>query len=195
MSSHGPGALTVLLKRVSRHDKAAEQELVSLVYAELRQIAQRRLRRERPNHTMQPTELVGEVYLRLFASEPVDWQNRAHFFAVAARQMRFILVDHARKKRRGGHVSVALEAGDGEVSLGLAVRTDEDLLALDEALQKLEAAFPRAGLSVELRFFGGLTLMETAEILGVDVTTVKRDWVFAKSWLYSQLSSNRLPHV
>jgi len=179
--------LTFLLQQVGGGDKEAVEKLISIVYQELRRIAANRLRSERAGHTLQPTALVNEVYLRLFASEPIAWQNRAHFFAVAAKQMRFILVDHARRKNKDGAFAFTLEDHEGDDLLRLATQTDEDVIALDEALRGLETIDPRAAQGVELRFFGGLTLKEVAEVQDVDVATVKRDWVFARSWLYRQL--------
>ncbi len=187
MSDSGNHELTALLKRAGAGDQQAESDLMEIVYPELRRVAANRLRRERGNHTLQTTALINETFLRLFRAAPIEWNDRAHFFAVAARQMRFILIDHARRKRRGDQLPVALDDVIGADALGLTVRTEEDLIALDEALKQLESIDRRACLGVELRFFGGLTLEETAQALQVDVTTIKRDWRFAKSWLYRQL--------
>ena len=169
----------------------AEGEVLSLVLPELRRIAARRLRRERPGHTLQTSDLVNEAYLRLFGATPVEWQDRAHFFAVAARQMRFILVDHARRRGRGGMTPTPLDTVTGSEGAGLVVAADENLVALDEALCDFEAVDPRAAHGVELRFFGGLTQEEVARVQGVDVATVKRDWTFAKSWLFRRLAAAR----
>jgi RNA polymerase sigma factor (TIGR02999 family) len=158
-----------------------------MLYNELRVLASHYLRQERPGHTLEPTALVHELYLRLFgASGPVACQNRAHFFAVAAQTLRRILVDHARahhaEKRGGEHVKVSLTAAEG-----WAESKDEDLLAVEEALQQLSQLQPRAAQVVELRFFAGLTEEEIADVLGVSVITVKRDWKFARAWLVSTL--------
>jgi RNA polymerase sigma factor (TIGR02999 family) len=188
LSSTADPKLTVLLNRASQGDADAADSLLAEVYPELRRIAGQRMRFEQPGHALQPTALVNEAWLRLFGATPVAWQNRAHFFAVAARQMRFILVEYARKKPPLSPASISLIVAAGADEAGLIVQTDEDLLALDEALQRLEAIDKRAAQGVELRFFGGLTQQEVAEVQQIDVATVKRDWVFAKSWLYSQLN-------
>jgi RNA polymerase sigma factor (TIGR02999 family) len=167
-------------------DQDAGNRLFTTAYQELRRLAAWHLQRERPGHTMQATALVNELYLKLFGGEPVEWQNRAHFFAVAAQQIRRLLVDHARacqaEKRGAGRVRLSLT----EVS-GLAVPIEEDLLDLDDALRRLEALDARAARIVELRYFGGLTEPEAAAVAGVSVATVKRDWDFARTWLISQL--------
>jgi RNA polymerase sigma-70 factor, ECF subfamily len=187
VSSESGSDLSLLLRRVSDGDAEAVNELIPVAYAELRRIAANRLRAERAGHTLQPTALVNEAFLRLFGQQAVAWQNRAHFFAVAARQMRFILVDYARHRQKGGGMAVSLDGLEGIAGVA-SVQTDEDLVALDEALGKLEAIDPQAARGVELRFFGGLTLEEVAAVQKINVATVKRDWVFAKSWLYSQLA-------
>jgi RNA polymerase sigma factor (TIGR02999 family) len=187
LSENDSHQLTLLLQQVGGGDKEAVEKLISIVYPELRRIAANRLRSERSGHTLQPTALVNEVYLRLFGSEPIAWQNRAHFFAVVAKQMRFILVDHARRRNKDGAFALTLEGHEGADLWRLALQTDEEMIALDEALQQLEAIDARAAQGVELRFFGGLTLQEAAEVQRVDVATVKRDWIFARSWLYKRL--------
>ncbi len=178
--------ITALLALVRGGDQQAAGQLLELVYPELRRLAQHYMGRERPAHTLQATALVHEAYLRIFGSEPIEWQDRAHFFAVAARNMRQILVDHARSREAerhgGGRVQVSLDAAT-EVALG----PDYDLIALDEALARLEALDPRASRVVELRFFGGLTETEAAEVLGISLATLKRDWEFARAWLFGQL--------
>ena len=179
--------LTTLLRRASSGDKNAEGEVLSLVLPELRRIAARRLRRECPGHTLQTSDLVNEAYLRMFGATPVEWQDRAHFFAVAARQMRFILVDHARRRGRGGITPTPLDTVIGSEGAGLVVAADENLVALDEALRDFEGIDPRSAHGVELRFFGGLTQEEVARVQGIDVAAVKRDWTFAKSWLFRRL--------
>jgi RNA polymerase sigma factor (TIGR02999 family) len=169
--------------------REAGDRLFAASYQELRHLAAWHLRKERPGHTLQPTALVHELYVRLFAGEPVEWQNRAHFFAVAARQLRRLLIEHARarlaEKRGGGHVRLSLS----EVG-GLAAHREEDLIELDEALNRLEELDPRSARVVELRFFGGLTEQEAAEAIGISVATLKRDWDFARAWLLSQLADH-----
>lgn len=169
-------------------DQQAVDELIAAAYDDLKRIAAKRMRSERADHTLQPTALVNEAYLRLFGSEPISWQNRAHFFAIIAKQMRFILVDHARKKAHNGHFTVSLETGEDGEMMQIPVNSHQDLLEVDEALQRLEAIDARAARGVELRFFVGMTLQEIAEVQKIDVATVKRDWTFAKTWLFRQLN-------
>jgi RNA polymerase sigma factor (TIGR02999 family) len=170
-----------------RGDEKARDELFALVYHELRNIARHYLRLERPGHTLQPTALVHELYLRLGASEAVVWQNRAHFFAVAAHTLRHVLVDSARArmagKRGGSKVKISLTSANG-----LVEPRDEDLLSVHEALDRLAELEPRAARVVELRFFGGLSEPEVAEVLDISDTTVKRDWKVARAWLMTHLS-------
>jgi len=182
-----PGEVTNLLIELKNGNRDAESRLMPLVYGELRRLAGLYMRGERPGHTLQATALVHEAYLRLVGHEDVDWQNRAHFFGVAANLMRRILVDHARAKqakKRGG--------GDQKVSLDQAVlvrpEAPEQFLALDEALERLAKRDPRQARIVELRYFGGLSEEETAEVLQISVRTVKRDWSVARAWLYQQLN-------
>jgi RNA polymerase sigma factor (TIGR02999 family) len=167
-------------------DQSALEKLTPLVYAELRQLAGRYMKREPAGHTLQPTALVNEAYLRLCGGQKVSWQNRAHFFGVAAQIMRHLLVDHARAghyaKRGGGARQVSLD----EAAVVLPERAVE-VMAVDEALTRLAALDPRKGRLVELRYFGGLSVEETAEVLEVSVITVKREWLKAKSWLYREL--------
>ena len=162
--------------------------LLPLVDTELRRLAHRYMKRERPGHTLQATALVNEAYLRLVEVKRVQWQSRAHFFAMAARMMRRILVDHARARnnsKRGGDVPrVSLDE-----ALVVSSEPEQDLLGLDDALRRLEAVHPRKGQVVELRFFGGLSVEETAEALKVSTDTVKRDWRFAKLWLLRELGA------
>lgn len=172
-----------------RHDRAgAMDRLYPLVYDELRRIARRALRGERTGHTIGTTGLVHEAYLRLVDQTRLEYQDRAHFFGIAARAMRHILVDYARRhraaKRGGAQKAIVLD----EALLGIEDRA-EALLALDEALRDLEAVDPRLGQVVQCRFFGGLTEEETGEVLGVTARTVRRDWLKAKGWLYHQLSA------
>lgn len=187
MSTLTPEQVTQLLVDWSNGDKAALNKLMPLVYDELRRLARYYMRREREGHTLQTTALVNEAYLRLIDQRAVRWQNRAHFFAIAAQLMRRILVDRARKRhnsKRGGDV--------GKVSLDQAVVASQargaDLIALDDALTNLEAIDQRKSKVVELRFFGGLNIEETAEVMSISPATVQREWSLAKAWLYRELS-------
>lgn len=178
---------TDLLNRVARGDKQAEQDLLPLVYSELRQLAAYHLRQERPNHTLQATALVHEAYLRLIGRMNLDWKSRTHFFGVAAQVMRRILVDYARQrraeKRGGGQARLSLEES-------LAVSDEQCALIadLDTALQRLEQLNSRQSKVVELRFFSGLNEEEIAKFLSVSVRTVRRDWTMARAWVYGELS-------
>ena len=178
---------TDLLLAWGRGEAGAFDRLVPLVHDELRRLARQYMRRERPDHTLQATALVNEVYLRMIAVSRVQWQNRAHFFAIAARIMRQILVDFARRRRasqRGAGQQVALD----EALVPSSAR-HADLVALDEALKRLELVHPRKSQVVELRYFGGLKLEDAATVLGVSRDTVKRDWRFAKLWLLRELDA------
>lgn len=181
---------TALLLAWGRGDTGALDRLVPLVHDELRRLARRYMRHERPGQTLQTTALVNEAYLRLIEVKHVRWQDRAHFFAMSARVMRRVLVDAARarrnQKRGGGARRVSLDQ-----ALDVSTQPHQDLAALDDALQTLEAAHPRQGQVVELRFFGGLSVEETAEALLVSSDTVKRDWRFAKLWLLRELNGER----
>jgi RNA polymerase sigma-70 factor, ECF subfamily len=182
-----PGEVTQLLHGVRSGDKVAEAELMTLVYRELRKIASHCMRRERGNHTLQPTALVNETYLKLLSGQATEWQSRAHFFAIAAKMMRRILVDHARKReslKRGGD----LERLDMDQVLLITGISSERVLALSEALERLQEYDWRQSAIVELRFFGGLTDEEVGEALSLSARTVKRDWAVAKAWLYGQLA-------
>ncbi len=182
--------VTQLLLRWSEGDKAALGKLMPLVYRELRRLAGHYMRRERPGHTLQASALVNEAYLRLVDYRRMQWQNRAHFFAVAAQAMRRVLVEHARSRqyaKRGGTAQ--------RISLDdVAVLTDQqaaELVALDEALTSLEALDARKARIVELRYIGGLSIEEAAETLGVSTATVERDWRSAKAWLYRAISQEK----
>ena len=187
MPTPEPQRLTQLLVAWSDGDQKALDELFPLVYDELRQMARRQMRRERPGHTLRTTALVNDAYLRLVDQRQVRWQNRAHFFAIAAQMMRRILVDHARakryEKRGGGAVHVPIE----EAAV-LAHGKEAEVIALDEALQALAEVDPRRSRVVELRYFGGLSNEEIAEVLKVSPNTVTRDWNMARAWLYQELS-------
>jgi RNA polymerase sigma factor (TIGR02999 family) len=183
-----PGEITELLGQLRRGDTAAESKLAALVYEDLYRIAQRYMRRERREHSLQATVLVHDAYLRLVNQDEQNWQNRSHFFAVAARLMRQILIDHARMhkaQKRGGGGRLPLD----DVLLISDDRLDE-ILAVDEALTRLAERDGRLARIVELRFFGGLTEDEIAEALGVSPRTVKRDWNVAKAWLSADLSDD-----
>ena len=179
--------ITGLLDQWRAGDNEAANRLMELVYDELHRIASRQMRREHGEHTLQTTAVVHEAYLRICRSELVDWKDRAHFYAVAAQQFRRVLLDHARRvhseKRGGGVVRLSLWESDGG-----ALSLDERLLAVDQALARLEELDPRAAKVVELRFFGGLTEVDAAEVLQISVATLKRDWNFAKTWLTAQLA-------
>jgi RNA polymerase sigma factor (sigma-70 family) len=200
--------VTQLLAKWRSGNEQALGELTGLVYQELRSLAQRHLRRERHNHTMQRTALVNEAFVRLVNQQSVDWQSRAHFFALASNLMRRILVDHARarlaSKRGGGVSAVSLDelmapldaedaAGSGRASnipepQHIDEETDEDVAAIDEALTKLAQFDARQARVVEMRYFGGLTIEETATALEISDATVKREWTLARAWLKRELS-------
>jgi RNA polymerase sigma factor (TIGR02999 family) len=176
-------------------DRASAEELLPLVYDELRQLARRYLNRERPGHTLQPTALVHEAYIKLVDQSRVDWQGRTHFFAVGARVMRNLLIDHARAKGRakrgGGRHRVTLAEGMTPFASG---ELDVDqLLAVNEGLERLAELDPRQAKVVELRFFGGLTVPEVALVLGVSQRTVEGDWTHARAWLRRELSRKEVP--
>lgn len=179
-------SVTQLLVRWGEGDREALERLMPLVERELRRIAGGYLKRERVGHTLQPTALVNEAYLRLVDQADVRWQNRAHFVGIGAQMMRRILVDHARKhqaSKRGGDVTRVTFNED----LDASDQKDFDLIALDQALERLSQMDARQGTVVELRFFGGLSVDETAIALGVSTATVKREWSTARAWLYKQL--------
>lgn len=173
-----------------RHgDEHARDQLFAAVYPQLRQIASRFLQHERGDHTLEPTALVNELALRLLGSEPIAYSDRAHFFALAAQMMRRILIDHARARVAGKRGGVQQRVNLSSVEEWQPAPQSEDVLMLDEALSKLERADGRAAKVVELRFFGGLHEQEVADVLGVSVITVKRDWKVARAWLVDQLQS------
>jgi RNA polymerase sigma factor (TIGR02999 family) len=179
--------ITALLQAHAAGDAAALEQLLPRVYGELRRIARIRLRRERSGHTLAATDLVHEAYLKLLPVERVDWRSRAHFFAIASRAMRNVLVDHAVRrgaaKRGAGATVLTLEDHDAAREQPL-----DDLIALSEALTRLEQLDTRQARVVECRYFGGLTLEETAEALKTSPATVSRDWTFARAWLHSELA-------
>jgi len=184
-----PAAVTRLLAEATAGDRQALDRLMPIVYDELRRIASRRLEGERQAHTLQTTALVNEAYLRLIDQREVRWQNRAHFFAIAARLMRYILVDHARARggaRRGGGVAhVTLD----EAITPEAAESPEAMLLIDDALSRLEQVDARKCQVAELRLFSGLSVDETAQVLDVSAVTVMRDWRMAKAWLQRELTA------
>lgn len=183
-----PDGVTQLLLDWGRGDQSALDKLMPLVYAELRRLAGNYLRRERAGHTLQPTALVNEAYMRLVDQRSARWQNRAQFFGVAAQLMRRILVDHARlhqAQKRGGTEQRRMSLADVD---RMSDGPDLDLLALNEALNELEAVDPQQSRIVELKFFGGLSIEETSEVLNIGHATVERDWKMARAWLRSKLT-------
>jgi RNA polymerase sigma factor (TIGR02999 family) len=181
--------ISLLLDQYRDGQAEAFGKMMALVYDDLRRLAAWQLQTERPEHTLQPTALVHEAYLKLAGQNPVDWQNKEHFFALAAQVMRHILVDHARTKQRdkrgGGQTSVALDE-----AFGLSHPSEPDLVELDEALSMLAAQDARKCRIVELRYFGGLSIEETADVLGISPTTVRREWTLAKAWLRRELGKS-----
>ena len=182
--------VTGLLVELRNGNPEAETKLIPLVYKHLHRLAVSYMRRERSDHTLQATALVNETYLRLVSQKMTQWKDRAHFFGIAARLMRQILVEHARAhhavKRGGTLTKLPLDQG-----LGFSAAKARELLQLDEALESLAHLDPQQARIVELRFFGGLTVEETAEVLGVSPRTVKRDWAVARAWLYGELSGRK----
>ena len=182
-----PNEITEQLIAWSKGDEAALDALIPAVYQELRRMADSHLRGENAGHSLQPTALIHEAYLRLIDQKRVEWQNRAHFFGIASQMMRRILVDHAKAKHRvkrgGTSPKVSLDE-----TINLGSERAAELVALDDALKVLDELDQRKSRIVELRYFGGLTVDETAQVLGVSDKTVMRDWNLAKAWLYQQLS-------
>jgi RNA polymerase sigma-70 factor, ECF subfamily len=185
--------VTSLLKRLAEGHQDAASELIPVIYRELHSLATRHLRHERPDHTLQPTALVNEAYIKLVAQRS-DWQSRAHFFAVASNLMRRILVDYARRnlraKRGAGNAKLSLD----EVLLVAPDRPDK-MLALDESLSRLEKLDARQARIIELRYFGGLTVDDVAKILDLSPTSVRREWTSAKAWLYGELKERYGDHA
>lgn len=185
-----PGEVTRLLAQIRNGDREAESKLIPLVYNELRRLAGYYLSGERPGHTLQPTALVHEAYLRLTYLKEIDWQSSSHFFAISSQMMRRILIDHARAQlshKRGGKMSnVPIDQIPD-----LSAEQSGYLLALEDALTRLDALDHRQSQVVELRFFGGLTEDEAAIVLGVSTRTVKRDWRLAKAWLYQEIAGKQ----
>src|SRR2546429_6466433 len=186
MTELSPQTVTQWLLKWRGGDESALNDLSGLVYEDLHRLAQQYLRRERPDHTLQATALVHEAYLRLVDQRGVSWQNRAHFFGVAAQLMRRILVDYARRHHAAKRGGAALKVSLTDVVIA-AKEGPEELVALDDALSRLAALDPRQGRIVELRLYGGLTVEETADVLGVSPATVKREWSTAKAWLAREI--------
>jgi RNA polymerase sigma factor (TIGR02999 family) len=188
--TRSPQEVTQLLVSWRNGDQLARDELMPLVYKELHQLAHQYMSRERPGHTLQTSALVNEAFLRLADQRDVQWQNRAHFIGIAGQMMRRILVDYARNrgyaKRGGGACQVSLDEG-----LIVSEERSAEVVALDDALQSLAHLDERKSRLVELRFFGGLSIEETAEVLGVSPGTVMRDWTLAKAWLRREMSENK----
>lgn len=181
-------SITDLLINLQEGREGALDALMPLVYEELRRIANHYIRAERPDHTLQPTALVHEAYLRLIDQRTANYAGRIHFYSVAATLMRRIVVDHARRRnadKRGGGRVVSLDSG-----IDAALKESEDVVGVDEALQRLAAIDPRQARVVELRFFGGLSNEETAQVLGISERTVKRDWTMARAWLHRELEAD-----
>jgi RNA polymerase sigma factor (TIGR02999 family) len=189
MKSSQATRVTQRLEEFELGDRRAEEQLFADVYAELRDLAARYMRRERKSHTLQPTALVHEAYLKLVGQSPVDWHGRAHFLAFAAKAMRQILVDHARRhgatKRGGGRHLLALDE-----NLALESNRNVDLLALEDALTKLATLDPRQAQMVELRFFGGLSVAEVAKVMAISKRSVEREWTMVRAWLRRELSGS-----
>jgi len=190
MNSINPAQATQILEEARQGDHAAVDQLFQVAYDQLRRLAVKYLSRERKSHTLQPTALVHEAYLKLIDQTRVDWQGRTHFFAIGAQAMRRILVDHARAheaaKRGGGRQRVTLD----ERLIGDSQRS-QDVLALEDSLVKLAELDPRQARMVELRFFGGLTVEEVAEVLGMSKRSVEREWTMVRSWLRRELSEDK----
>jgi len=186
------GNITQILKRYSQGEQDALETLLPAIYSELRRLAQSYMRKEAAGHTLQPTALVHEAYFRLIDQKEVQWQNRAHFFGIAAQLMRRILIDHARarkaEKRGGSHTEVSFDENFHGAD---SPEAPADLLAIDAALEKLTVLNQRQAKVVELRYFGGLSVEEIAVALDTSPATVKRDWVVAKAWLYRELSESK----
>ena len=185
-----PDGITALLQQIKQGDVAAESELMPLIYQQLRAIARKQMAHERPDHSLQATILVHDAFLQLVGNSQIDWSDRAHFFALASRAMRRMLIDHARaahaQKRPGARQKVELES-----ALVFVEGQAPDLLALDQALARLAEWDPRQSRVVEMHFFGGLGFDEIAEVLGISDRTAKRDWAMARAWLYRQLSKRQ----
>lgn len=191
--AESPGEVTVLLRRFRGGEAAAADQLLRLVYQELRRIAGAFMRDERPGHTLQPTALVNEAWLRLADQTRVDWRDRAHFFGVAAQIMRRVLVDHARARLAGKRGAGAAVVSLDWIEIDSGPRKLEEILAVDEALERLRRLDPQQAQIVEMHYFAGMTVKETAEVLGVSPRTVDREWALANAWLRRELSGKGAP--
>ena len=183
------GAVTLLLTQVRDGNQEAANQLIPLIYKELRQMAGAFMRGERPGHTLQATALVNEAYMRMVGGHPVEWQNRPHFFAIAAHTMREVLLDYARRARaakRGGNDAQRVELHE---ECSIAPDKLEEVIAIDEALERLARIDPRQSRIVELRFFAGLNVEEAGEVMGVSAKTIKREWRSAKAWLHREMDT------
>lgn len=187
MQSARAGEITQLLSRLSAGDQEAEDKILKLVYKDLRQLARRYLSTERRDHTLQATALVHEAYLRIKGQADFQWHNRAHFFAVASRAMRRVLVDHARRAKAVKRERIKV---DIESVLLYSEEQSAEMLAVDAALEQLELLDAREARIVEMKFFGGLSIEEIAGVLNVSTRTVKRDWTHARAWLYGELTKS-----
>ena len=185
--------MSELLHAWGQGDTAARDQLLPLIYEELRKRAAAYLKRERADHTLQPTALVHEAYLRLAGQNRVNWQNRAHFFGIAAQMMRRILVDHARERQAAKRPGRALRVALNELSAGSMRPPDCELLLLDQALEELSTLDPHQGRIVEMRYFAGLSEGEVAEVLSVSRSTVTREWQAARAWLYRRITMGSSP--
>jgi len=195
VKTNQPADVTQLLLAWNNGDSAALDNLIPVVYDELRRVARRYMRAEGPGHTLQATALVNDAYLRLVDQRRVSWQNRAHFFGVAAQIIRRVLVDHARARhrlKRGGNV-VRVEFSE-QAAASAPSLPQMDVVALNDALNRLENRDPQQSRIIELRFFGGLSIEETAEALNISPATVKRNWAFARAWLYREMVSRMDAH-
>jgi len=192
MCPESSAQISRLLSNWRRGDEEARDALIPLVYGELRRVARRHLWHQRPDHTLQSAALVNEAYLRMVQQKPAEWQNRAHFFGVAAQMMRNILVDYARNrlaaKRGGGAQAVTLDT-----QVALPQQPELDVISLDDALSKLATMDPKQGRLIELRFFGGLSIEEAAAVMGISPATAKREWATARAWLQRELKKREKP--
>jgi RNA polymerase sigma factor (TIGR02999 family) len=185
------GNVTLLLTELREGNQEAANRLMPLIYSELRRMAGSYMQRERPGHTLQATALVNEVYMRLVGGEPVPWQNRAHFFAIAAHAMRGVLLDYARRRHAGKRGGMDAQKVEIDELRGVSPKI-ENVIAIDEALERLERIDPRQSRLIELRFFAGLSVEEAAEVMGVSPVTIKREWRSAKAWLHRELAIVRV---
>jgi RNA polymerase sigma factor (TIGR02999 family) len=191
--ANAPGEVTALLGEIKLGSQDAWARLIPLVYKELRRLAGHYMRDERASHTLQPTALVNEAFLRLVGQDRADWQNRAQFIGVAAQFMRRILVDHARRRAAAKRPSVAVTLDEARFDKAVGIGQAEEILAVDEVLERLAHLDAQQARVMELRYFGGLSVEETAEAIGISPRTVKRDWAMARSWLRQELAAKEHP--